>query len=242
MTRSGLCGTFPYAYVCFTTHWGFNYSGTYRWKQGGVKRLSRKPAYCYNCSDGSSSPEPRPNGSYVASFTHCQGFLSDGTYECVGSIFASAGGPYPAVCNGMTLAGDLPSEPSPNPSSPGRIVYAGCGDGGQPSALIVTGPKRAGERIIACDDVTQADPSWSPNGHQIVAAEGGVEAGIWVYGAANRGCFSGYLRRAVKAPPDVSFHGPRFSGPSGSFSRPRAICGRFRRSAQVAPSRLRRPD
>lgn len=212
VTRTGVCGVSPFTYPCITTHFGFYASGTYRWEAGGVARLSPDPAYCFNCTDGTNDPEARPDGSYVASFMHCQGYLDDGSYECLGSIVASASGPYPAVCNGETLAGDMPAGPSPNPVAPNQIVYAGCAGGGEPSALIVTDANRAGERIVACDDATQADPSWSPSGQEIVAAEGGAEAGLWVYGAANNGCYSGQLREALSAPPGVSFSSPRFLG------------------------------
>lgn len=212
ITRTGICGTFPYTYPCFTTHYGFYFSGIYRWDGGAVQRLSPEPSYCWNCSDGTVDPEPRPDGTYVAAFSRCQGFLDDSSYDCVGSIVSSGLGPYPALCNGEGLTGTLPDGPSPNPVAPSQIVYAGCGAGGEPSALIVTDPNRAGERIVACDDVTQADPAWSPGGDAIVAAEGGAEAGLWVYGAANSGCYTGQLRHAVVAPPEVSLSSPRFVG------------------------------
>lgn len=215
VTRTGLCGVFPFQYSCFTTHFGFYASGTYSWSGGTVRRLSPDPAYCFNCTDGVNEPEPRADGSYVGAFGHCQGFLDDGSYECVGSIVSSDGASDPAACNGETLSGDLPEGPSPDPVAPNVIVYAGCAGGGSPSALIVSGPNHGGERIIGCDDATQADPSWSPAGDSVVAAEGGTEAGLWVYGTgpANNGCFTGQLREVLSAPAEVSFSDPRFVGP-----------------------------
>ena len=104
VTRTGLCGVFPYQYSCTTTHYGFYSTGTYRWSAGTAQRLSPEPSYCFNCSDGTSEPEPRADGSYVGAFAHCQGFLDDSTYECVGSIVSSDGASYPAACNGESLA------------------------------------------------------------------------------------------------------------------------------------------
>jgi len=204
VTRSGLCGTFPYTYPCSTVHFGFLATGVYRWDGAAVQRLSGDPSYCFNCSSAETGPEPRADGSYVSAFQHCQGFLDTFSYECVGAVRSSDGRTYPS-CD------DLPEDPSPNPADPAAVVYSGCTSGGNP-ALVVTGPDRAGERVVACDDQTQSDPSWSPSGGRIVAAEGGTDPGLWVYGASNTACFSGDLRHAVVAPSGTFFASPRFVG------------------------------
>ncbi|MBI5105429.1 MAG: hypothetical protein HZB46_10710, partial [Solirubrobacterales bacterium] len=149
--------------------------------------------------------EPRADGTSVSAFQHCQGFLDDGSYDCVGAVKSTDGATYPS-CD------DLPDDPSPNPANPSQVAYVGCHSSGQ-DALVVTGPDRAGERVVACDDSEQDDPSWSPSGDRLVTAEAGAERGLWVYGAGNAGCGAGSLRHAVVAPDDVAFDSPRFAGP-----------------------------
>ncbi|MBJ7472584.1 MAG: hypothetical protein JHD16_14855 [Solirubrobacteraceae bacterium] len=205
VTNNGLCGTFPTMYPCVTTHYGFYGTGTYRWAAGKVERLSPPAAYCWNCSSGPSDPEPRADGSVVSTFTHCQGFLGDGTYDCDAAINASSGEAYPS-CVDVASA-------SPNPATPSQVLHTGCTSAGT-NALVVTGPDRAGERVVACDDGEQNDPAWSPDGSQIVAAEGGTDPGLWVYGAGNTACFAGALRHAVIAPAGQSFWSPAFVGAS----------------------------
>ena len=203
--RLGLCGLFPSQYSCWTWHYGFNATGVYRWAGGAsIERLTGAPAYCFNCTNSSVSPEPRADGAVVSAMHHCQGWLDDGSYACIGAIKSTSGETYPS-CD------DLPDEPSPNPGVPSQLVYTGCASGGN-SALIVTGPDRAGERPVGCDDIAQDDPSWSPTGAEIVAAEGGTDPGIWVYGAGNSACFAGALRHVVVAPADVVFRSPRHTG------------------------------
>lgn len=203
-TRTGSCGSFPYTYPCFTTHWGFFVTGVYRWDGTAAQRLSGDPAYCFNCTSSESAPEPRADGAHVLAFQHCQGFIDQFSYECIGAIRSSSGQSYPS-CE------SLPDDPSPNPAEAAQLVYSGCTSGGNP-ALVITGPDRAGERVVACDDQTQRDPSWSPSGARIVAAEDGTDPGLWVYGASNSACFSGDLRHAVVAPTGTTFEGPRFVG------------------------------
>lgn len=201
----GLCGTFPSQYSCWTWHYGFNATGVYRWTGGTtVERLTGAPAYCFNCTNSSVAPEPRADGAIASATHHCQGWLEDGSYACVGALNSTTGESYPSCT-------DLPDEPSPNPAAPSQLVYTGCTSGGNP-ALIVTGPDRAGERPVGCDDVAQDDPSWSPTGGEVVAAEGGTDPGIWVYGAGNTACFAGALRHAVVAPAGVAFRSPRHTG------------------------------
>ncbi len=205
VSRLGLCGTFPWQYSCTTYHFGFNATGVYRWAGGAtVERLTGAPSYCFNCSASSIAPEPRSDGAVAYAFQHCQGFLDEGSYACVGAVKSTSSEAYPACT-------DLPDEPSPNPAAPSQLVYAGCTSGGN-DALIVTGPDRAGEHVIGCDDAEQTDPSWSPSGDAVVAAEGGTDPGIWVYGAGNTACFAGSLRHAVVAPAGVTFSSPRFAG------------------------------
>lgn len=206
ITRTGLCGTLPFTYTCFTFHDGFNATGVYRWTAGTTQRLSAAPAYCWNCTDVFSDPVPRPNDSVVSTFTHCQGFVDEGSYDCVGAVQASSGEAYPSC--------DDVSQATPNPANPSQLVHTGCASGGNP-ALVVTGPNRSGERVVACDDTEQTGPSWSTDGSQIVAAEGGTEPGIWIYGAANTACFTGSLRYAVVTPPGTVADSPRFIGSSG---------------------------
>ena len=206
VSRLGLCGTFPYTYSCTTWHTGFNSSGTYRWQNGALQRLTGQPSYCFDCSDGPVEPEPRADASAVSAFMHCQGFLDLGSYSCVGALQSSGGESYPS-CD------DLPSSPSPNPVDGLQVAYTGCRSGGN-DALVVTRPGRADERVIGCDDATQSDPAWSPDGSQVVDAEGGTEPGLWVYGSGNNGCFTGSLRHAVVAPSGTSFDSPRFAGPN----------------------------
>lgn len=205
VSRLGLCGTFPWQYSCTTFHWGFNATGVYRWTGGNtVERLTGEPAYCFNCTASSVAPEPRGDGAITYGFQHCQGFLDDGTYACVGAVKSTSNEAYPSCT-------DLPDEPSPNPASPSQLVYSGCTSAGN-DALIVTGPDRAGEHVVGCDDAAQSDPSWSPSGDAVVVAEGGTDPGIWVYGAGNTACFAGSLRHAVVAPAGVPFSSPRFVG------------------------------
>lgn len=205
VSRLGLCGAFPWQYSCTTFHFGFNATGVYRWTGGNtVERLTGDPAYCFNCTASSVAPEPRGDGAVDYGFQHCQGFLDDGSYTCVGAVKSTSGEPYPSCT-------DLPDEPSPNPVSPSQLVYSGCTSAGH-DALVVTGPDRAGEHVVGCDDAEQADPSWSPAGDAVVAAEGGTDPGIWVYGASNTACFAGSLRHAVVAPSGVTFSSPRMTG------------------------------
>lgn len=205
VTHLGFCGTFPTQYSCFTWHYGFNATGVYRWTGGPtVERLTGAPAYCWNCTDGAQSPEPRADAAIDYAFQHCQGWLDDGTYSCTGAIKSTSGQAYPA-CS------DLPDDPSPNPANAAQLAYTGCTSGGN-SAVIVTGPNHVGEHVVGCDDAAQEDASWSPSGSEIVVAEGGTEAGIWVYAAANTACFAGSLRHAVVAPSGVSFASPRHTG------------------------------
>ncbi len=206
LTRTGLCGTVPFTYPCFTDHYGFNATGVYRWAAGATQRLSADPAYCWNCSGSFSDPAPRPDGSAVWTYTQCQGFLDEGNYVCEGAIQASSGEAYPS-CSDVSQA-------TPNPANPSQVVHTGCTSGGN-SALVVTGPARAGEHVIACDDTTQEGPSWSPDGTQVVAAEGGTEPGLWIYGAGNTACFAGALRYAVEVPAGTTAASPRFVGSSG---------------------------
>lgn len=198
-----MCGVYPYQYPCNTTHYGFNATGTYRWDNGAVTRLTGAPAYCYNCSSGDDTPEPRADGHLVYRLQMCTGFLS-GIYDCVASIKTTAGQSYP-TCDEVV-------DPSANPVAAGQVAYTGCWTTSGDAAVVVTGPDRVGEHVVGCDDQSQRDPSWSLAGDQVVVAEDGVDPGLWVYGASNTACFSGSVRYAVVAPTSVPFSSPRFTG------------------------------
>lgn len=199
----GMCGSPGFQYSCWTWHSGFDANGAYRWENGVAQRLSRDRTYCYNCTSGNDDPEPRLDGQSVSAFTICTGALSLGSYTCDSGIQATWGQSYPS-CTSVTA-------PSPNPADPAVVAYAGCLSDGN-DALVITGPNRAGERVVACDDAEQSDPSWSPDGTQLVAAEGGTDPGLWVYGPGNNGCFSAPLRHALAVAPDVAIASPRFTG------------------------------
>ncbi len=204
VTRTGLCGTFPNTYSCTTFHYGFNGTGVYRLESGVVTRLTPAPAYCWNCSASSNQPEPKADGSIVHLFDHCQGFLDDGTYDCVSAVKDTAGTVFPS-CSDV-------DSPAPNPANGAQVVFTGCFVTGQP-ALVVTSPGGAGEHVIGCDEATQWDPSWSAAGDLVVASEiSNTDPGLWIYGTSNTDCTGAVSRYALSAPASVSFDSPRFVG------------------------------
>lgn len=208
-TIVGLCGTFPYTYSCFTTHYGFNGTGTYRWQSGTSTRVSGAPAYCTDCTSTTSSPTPRADGSIVSTFMMCQGWMDGGVgggqpYRCVAAIQATSGEVYDS-CTDVSNA-------APSPADDRRIAHVGCTVGGQ-NALVTTGPSRAGERVIGCDDDgEQSDPVWSPAGDRVVVSEIGNEPGLWSYAASNSACFAGDMRNVLIAPAGKQFEDPAFIG------------------------------
>lgn len=201
VTHSGLCGTFPMTYPCTTFHFGFWGTGAYRWSAGQTSRLSPAPAYCWNCSDGADEPEPRPDGSVVFTFMHCQGFM-ESIYTCESAIQTTSGESYPS-CSDVESA-------APSPTNPSEVAYTGCWSGGSP-VVVVSGPARAGERVIGCDDAVASGPAWSPDGTKIVTSEIGVEPGLWMYSSAGGTC-SDSLGYILTLPSGSTFSSPHFLG------------------------------
>jgi hypothetical protein len=201
-TRTGLCGLFPYQYSCFTTHFGYNAAGTYRWTAGVSTRESAAPAYCLDCTSTSNDPSMREDGTIVSYVQLCKGFLSEANYQCTGGVQSTSGESFGACADVSGVAA--------RPGST-EVAYTGCLSSGQ-EALVVTGPSRVGERVVACDDAEQRDPAWSPVGDRVIVSEGGVEPGLWAYAPSNSGCFAGDLRRVLAAPAGTTFNDPAYLG------------------------------
>jgi hypothetical protein len=203
-TIIGTCGTFP-LWSCPTTHYGLNSSGTYRWAGGAITRISGAPAYCSDCTSTNSQPAPRADGSIVDEFTMCQGWLDGGIgggqfYSCSAGIKATSGEVYDSC---TTVSGV-----SPNPANGGQVAHVGCQSTGL-YAVIATGPSRAGEHVVGCDDAEQADPTWTRAGDRVLVSEIGANPGLWSYPVTNDGC-SGEERRVLVAPSGVRFDDPAF--------------------------------
>lgn len=207
-TLVGLCGSFPYQYSCFTTHFGYNATGVYRWENGAITRQSGAPAYCINCSSTNSDPSMRADGSVVSTFQLCTGFLDKLNYTCSGGITSSDGVTYPS-CTDVDDA-------TLNPANGQQVVFGGCKSNGK-DALAITGPDGAGQRVIGCDDDgQQRDPAWSPSGDRVIVTETGTEPGLWSYstGALNDGCFTGDIRSVLIAGNGETFRDPAYIGAS----------------------------
>lgn len=208
-TLVGLCGLFPYQYSCFTTHFGYNGAGTYTWKSGTVARVSGAPAYCIDCTSTTSEPTPRADGSIVAQFMMCTGWLDGGVggthpYACSAAIQSTGGESYDSC---TTVSGVSPSRVDPS-----KVAHVGCKSSGS-DALVITGPARAGERVIGCDDDgEQSDPVWSPAGDRVLVSEGGAEPGLWSYATSNSTCFAGDMRGVLVAPAGKRFNDPAYLG------------------------------
>ena len=114
---------------------------------------------------------------------------------------------HPAQCTGAR-------NPAGNPANAAQLAYLGCSHDLTPndpwdatfSALRTSDGTT--DRVVAYDDVAQADVAWSPDGTQLVTSEGGTEPGIWVYPADGNATRLAVVPEAGAA----TFASPRFMG------------------------------
>ena len=186
---------------------GARAEGLYKLEGGEVTRLSLDPAYIEMFFHFESEPESMGDGRVIFSNTACE------TEAIICSV----------ALNTQQL-GDLPddgtvdrtnwgtkcddelyvSSPAPNPVNANQIAYTGCWFGSY--EMLVSGPDRAGERIVSTDDWTQEDPSWRADGQKLVAVEEGTNSGIYEFnpGATND-------KRRVVAAPRNAVESPRYT-------------------------------
>jgi len=102
-------------------------------------------------------------------------------------------------------------EPAANPVNPAQFVYMGCwvSISGTTNYALRTAGGGTTDTMISYDDVFQHDPSWSPDGSQVLVSEEGDNPGIWVYGATPGSPFRRVLVPELGA---TAFQSPQFMG------------------------------
>lgn len=169
------------------TFGGTNGEAVYVLRGGKITRLSRGGGQSGEGTTADSQPQPFGNGSFIFRGQSCTGTSCNVTvFETQSMTDTAADGQletrasWATACDG---SGSL-TTPAPNPVNPGQVAYGGCVDPmsfSQERMLVVSGPGRAGEKIVAIDDQPQEQPAWRADGGQLAALERSSTAGIHVY-------------------------------------------------------------
>ena len=169
------------------TFGGTNGEAVYVLKDGQITRLSRGGGQSGEGTTADSEPQPFGNGSFIFRGQSCTGTTCGVTvFETQSMSDTAADGQletrsqWPTACDGSGSLGT----PAPNPVDPGQVAYGGCIDPSsfsQERMLAVSGPNRAGEKIIAIDDQPHEQPTWRHDGGQVAAVERSSSAGLYVY-------------------------------------------------------------
>lgn len=189
----------------------------YMLRDGRITRLSRGAGGSGEGSTADADPEPFGNGAFIFRGQSCTGQTCNVTvFETQSMSDTAADGQletragWPTACDG---SGALTS-PVPHPSDPARVAYSGCVDPSSFSAerqLLVSGPARAGEKVISIDDQAHISPAWRADGGMLAAIERGDNSGVHVYDPTD----DTRDRRRVLAVPsyDTSINSLSFLGP-----------------------------
>ncbi|MGH3743374.1 MAG: hypothetical protein ACRDTP_00755, partial [Mycobacteriales bacterium] len=183
--------------------WGADADGVYALSGGTVTRLSGAPQPAGDSSETDElEPEPAPGGLYVYQHEQCvpqttyynlPGKYCGGWLRSVPiSRGAASYSAFATPCDGdMGIPSTPPADPSPDPASGSlRVAYVGCEHADQGSAgittyhdqLIVSGAGGQGQVTVALapsqsnasnGDPDLADPSWSPDGSELVVYDAG---------------------------------------------------------------------
>jgi hypothetical protein len=181
---TGACGEFG----C-QTYSGLDQDGIYKLQNGVVTRLSQSPSHCA-CDSGDQTPQPDGKGNFFYDTWGCAGTASGGTYTCQagiqeGSLGGGHASQYEATCasQDLPLAVSVFQHATPNPVDPSDIAFDGCNASG--NDLEVAGANGAGDVVVASSSTYSFDdPSWRPDGGELVVYEGGPPTdspGLYAY-------------------------------------------------------------
>jgi hypothetical protein len=176
-----------------THYYGSSADGAYVLSNGSISRLTPDPAPAGYSTGGDINPEPVAGGRYA--FKHWSCTEVHGQYGpdnwCESAMFtaplsqgALASTTFTPV-SGCSSAGNPTQDPS---TSDLRLAYTGCSYNADPSdflsedraSIYISGPGHEGEHAIALGEDTDTgqtdgflDPSFSPDGRQVVAYDTG---------------------------------------------------------------------
>jgi hypothetical protein len=157
---------------------GLEFDGLYKVVNGTVTRISGQPQTC-DCTTASQGPIPSANGKYFYDQWGCTGLVVDDDFTCAGRIYEASidGGantPYEPSCSGLHDIQNF----APDPVKPTVLAFEGCG-GSNGQELDVSGENGAGNVVIGTGgygtNVSLNQPSWRPDGGQIIAYQGGAD-------------------------------------------------------------------
>lgn len=183
---------------------GANYGGLYTMSGGVVRRISDPPAPAAMAGSEDTSPSLTADGRIV--YQH----VAD-TYDSFGHVTGSS-----EALLVRPLSGGSPAAWPTYPSASSGLVSADPANGSQiayttdsfPDELVIG--SAAGMGTVIASQQEGLNPSWSPDGSQIVDVDHShSDAGIWVFAAS-----ANATGRQVLADPSATVNDPVFAGPN----------------------------
>ena len=180
-----------------SSYCGVNCSGIYLLDDGQISRATGAPGgNCGgSCASFNEEPELGPDSAEL--------YYERSSAVASPPAFSSSVAVLPVGGSADTLPSSCDVEdPTPSPVD-ARVAYV-CG-----SSLHTTGADRGSasdDVLVAQDDAPIRQPAFSPDGTEVVEAEGGSEPGLWRVAVDG----SGFLH-VLASPGGTAFHSPRYT-------------------------------